>query len=1434
MKKISIIIILFVALLLAFILLWQPIASNLIGYYLQNYFQKSLNSELQVAQIHHKNGLWIIEQPQLSGAISGNADSMTVGCTWNLLQRTLDLDVTIHNPKIILQQQQLISSSSSESSLQSSSKQHSDFFIVNGKLNIPEGIVIYPYTQTLEQPQFHQVHFQLEGKWQSQEEGQYAIKLHVPNTDENSLEVMLSKTKDQLQKTSLNMHNVDFGVVSATLPYWTQMNGWSTSEGKLNGEFEIALLNDQVSSIKGNVQIQQLTLCNSKHQLTATVPSARILFDDISTSKGSFEFLEPATLTIQGIKGKTWSASDILGKVLLEPYQNVAVTLNAICSNGEDTYTAHINGQKNLTNGHTRAALSLQQANKDDIEFHLDTHPINDSAYALILQLQNCPLHPFNQDHIDIDAVLNNNEVNGTLKIANEVLTFGFTLERENENHSKIVWQRGLSLVGLSLKEGWFSASQIPLKKYIDPIINNRNPLHLTGFGDIYGSFNSNNLVINYDTRDLTIENELIALHVSSLSTTTENALPAIHYIDLNTGVHGGLIPLTDATLFAKKANLTFTNIQAQITLDQHKAFATNVEAYCKGIYCAGDVIVDYSKQSIGCYEIDVHAHTMSGKISQLRQLFSEPHQIQFLEKFPVEGDVALRPDGARLHLTLLPDDLKVQAWLHGALTDGAFLKQGSHLSLRDLNFNFDYDLNKKMLEFSEIQGVVLVGSPEHMEEYLLAGDHVRCTSYANSETEFDLWIGDRNRDIIRLVGKTHTVPYQNAFCVECLLDHNLSHFGDVHPDNFRLILTNWSQVELMDLKFRFQLSTLLHDLQRFSRTGLFFLSRRLLQELNNIKEAEGDFQLDVKYDNQTSLFTYNAESLGLSFGKYKFKEAILNGKKKDNIWTIDQLKLDHLTFASEFSHNDENWIVNFLGVKVGKSLLMGLEGIFSPNNYTLDAKVNLLEANLAYLDEWTGLRKFVLANLPKGEMRATGTMQLAWTKNRPGLQVEAQLNTSLRSLELQGFTLPDVDNIHCNFVSNPTSLQLIFPEGQYQLFGTKYNLNRFILECDPFELRLNTELVRENEPFLITMRSAIPNFKSGSVTVCPKLLDESLKPIVIHWQRDAQGMSIQNVEGTCKGLSINLKKSEKEISDKIVLKGEITIDPRQANHLLSKEFNEAIIACGVNGNFLLQGDWSLPAKDPTNWHSEGCFSGTVKGSNCKFKEYEVDRCSMKMEYGNHAWVMKDIHVEDTAGSLEAENLDLKQRDFGVWQMTIPNLTIKDFRPSRVRSVNGPWMPAESTFIIKSLELKDISCNPFDITTLHCTGSAHAANPPKHGKPNPLLDIPTDETAKNELDVTALIPVTGNIQFEIADQKIYLKKFKDMYSAGRLSKFYLPKKAEQPSYIDFDGNVFIQVKMKQYNLLYKLAELFTVTIQGKWEKPTFSIQKQHSHEEDAE
>lgn len=1318
-----------VILLGAGMLMWQSIASTLIEYSLQSYFSNNLDATLQVERIYRDNDHWIIEKPKLQGAIEGHADSMIVDSFWELWNRWVKLDIVIINPYIYLAKSK--SESISESSSRISAKTHSDIFDIEGTISIENGAIAFYNPIEKETPQ--QFSFKLNGQWQSQDKGHYDIELHQAEDVIDHLSAKID-TEKNYKFMQLEMNNVNCEAIFAAVNFWKPLEDWCVPEGRLHGYLEVSFPSEDPPTISGNVLIDQLTIYSHKHQLFGIVPAAMLTFFRGTKACGDCELIQPASIVIQNQQIAECKIHNIVGTLSLEPEKVVSLLIRAACNHHDKDYALQIDGRADFSAGELKGNISLTSPKNEVMYVDLHTSLIDSSTHRLKIEIENIFFGKFLQNQLNIDAEIKKSsttkQVSGSLIVSEKdgnnpfKMPFGLILERPHYDVSRTNWwEHALTVMGIHVKEGWMEARHIPLEKYITHNLGINESIKFTGWADIHATFNQNNLVLYYDAQDLHVGNDVFALEIPSLKSGLQNSKwPAIHYFDFKEKSHGGTFFLSDALYTDKGRNLVFTNLKAQVVVGEHLIHANNVEAFCNGLYCSGDLLIDCSKQSEGCLQIDAHAHTLSGKISQAIQLFDQKNQPLFLQKFPIEGDLSLRQEGGHFHLTILPHSMQFDAKIKGSLTDGAFLKQGSHISLRDLNLNFDYDNKSKLLEFSDIQGVLLVGSSEHMEEYTVAGDHIRCRDFVRNEADFDLWVGDRNRDIIRVVGKTQTVPYRDGCCVECVLDCEKTHFGDVHPSSFQLLLKNWTQIELLQLELGFHLSTLLKDLQRFSRTGLFFLSRKILHDLNDLKAAEGEILVNLNYDDQTSMFSYNAEAKNLGIGKYHFKHCLLNGSKKDSIWTIGQLKLDDLTFATEFSHADDKWIVNFLGVRLGRSILMGLEGNYFPQKYTLEAKVNLFEANLAHLNEWPKLHRFFEDLQPKGELKGTGNVRVAWTQSKPEWHVEGKLNTSLRAFEMKGIQFKDTNSLSITFNSD-RNVELELP------------------------ISPDTQLLKT--PFVLKIRSEFPNLSSGEVSIHPQLSSQNSNPLVVlNWLRNKQGFSCQHFQGAYNGVAL---------------------------------------------------------------------TGNVES----------------IEFSPNLLCAKNLHVSDKAqaSSMHIDHLEIKKDKDSNWLMTIPKLVADKIRPSCLNSIeNKTWLSSESNLIIEKLEMENLTCNPFDTSSLHGSGTAHFTNRAKKDRSKPTLNIPPEEITKWGLDLSALSPETGTIQFELADQRIYLKKFKDMYSASHLSKFILPKKPEHPSFIDFDGNLFVQVKMKQNNLLFKLAELFTVTIQGKWGNPAYTISKQTSHD----
>jgi hypothetical protein len=105
-----------------------------------------------------------------------------------------------------------------------------------------------------------------------------------------------------------------------------------------------------------------------------------------------------------------------------------------------------------------------------------------------------------------------------------------------------------------------------------------------------------------------------------------------------------------------------------------------------------------------------------------------------------------------------------------------------------------------------------------------------------------------------------------------------------------------------------------------------------------------------------------------------------------------------------------------------------------------------------------------------------------------------------------------------------------------------------------------------------------------------------------------------------------------------------------------------------------------------------------------------------------------------------------------------------------------------------------------------------------------LFSLPSGILSRIGFDAQHFHPASGTIFYEVDEEKIYLKKLHQVFSQGKVSEFYLYQE-ETPSYIDFEGNLHLTLHLKQSNVLFKLGELFTLTVKGNLQKPIVSLKR---------
>lgn len=1492
-RKFTVILVCLLMLLGVGVFFRETLLSMGLEYYLQRYCQRSFNCHVQMERVYRKGATWVIAKPILkhvsSDAIFLTAEEITINHRLELLARQIHLDVLVDTPEIGIEPHTAYGTNASPISYSLFSLPDIGLLNSVGNLVIKNGAIRFGDDAKL--------HFQLNGSKNAQLSVEGCAFFETADASENLIEFnVLEKENDQFT-AHIFSHNVDCSQLFSAFQAAAPKNSWHVTSGHCNGHFE-ATISKESSRIKGDIQLNEITFHNPSLQIAGNIPKAFLHLTD-NAADSNFTLLAPASLTDEKRK---WLLNEIVGDISFQG-GDALIGLKGIFQCNDQAFEIHISGKAPLSPPDHKEALALQiQLSDHDlsywIPFELNTEVEMRSPVVISSSFKRT------DDGVQVDGVLQLVEESSNV----HEIAFQYNLEAKN-----LSWLSGLEQ--FNLREGRFQAANFPLEKYLLPLISKDQNWRLKGYTDFIGLFDRKSLVLYYDLSHLSLENALFTLEVDRLCDAEGNP-PAVHYFDLAAGTEGGVISLSNASYVEKNTKLRFDGIAGDLILSQNNLSTRNLEAYCQNIYLIGSLDINYRHAAEGSLDIDIHLDSLDGKVSQVQQLFTECRKPPFFFKCPLEGNILLRSDGGHLNVAIQPDQTVVQAYLQGTLNDGVIESQNFDLALQDLSLDFEYDHLANTLDISNIQGALLIGPPHRIEEYDIAGDRIKFADFSSGKGEFDLWIGDKSRDILRLAGKTEPLS-EDGSSVELLLNHDLSHFGNLHPDEFQLILTEWSQIALAKMKFGCQLDSLLQDLQRFSRTGLLFLSRDLLEELNDLKSANGFFCFDLDYDHHTSLFTFRATGEEVVIGKHHFHTCLLEGRNKDNIWAIDQLHLDELSFAANLAHVDDNWKIDFLGIRYGKSILVGMEGTYFPSSRLLEAKINLLEADLASLNEWPSLSPVIDKWKPEGKLHARGSIRAEEKREGSGLTLEANFDLGLHSLKLHGVPFQDINGVPCYFVSNQgfrleniyTSLmedsgnsahaslainklsydlatheltinQLKFripsqnletlasqlqhhffeeslspitqllgqskntgnlegtanialskrhytvninlPSDRYRFFGSEHDLDKITIECTPIELRMNTQS-RDAHSFLKSEFSALT---SGEFAFESDLGDS----FAIQWQRDPQGnFLIQKAEGRYEGVDFHLARTAENRD----LEGKVSLEVEKVCHLLPKPLNETFSRWQIGGTCLLKGIWKLPIEKFHQWKEQICFKGAMEGSSLRFQEYRLDQIAARIEYSPELIHFSDIELKDISGTASSSSMDIAFKSQQEWQISMPLLTVSQFHPGRLRRAESSSEMSESAFVIRKMELENFSGNLFEPESIQAKGSVLCHNPLTEESPSTAWNIPKETLNQFGLNSAVLSPIGGVVQFRIEQGKIYLTKLKDMYSIGHLSKFYLPKNPSRPSYIDFDGNLNIQMRMKHFGLLFKFADLFTLNIKGTLAKPRFMLHRQ-THESNSE
>lgn len=1571
------------------------LVSTFFHWYLKSYCANCLNGELSYEKLYHENGTWVIERPAFLSSIELHegghrfqAENATVSAKISWLDRRIDLTIALADPQIDVgagadELKRLLQLPSQEFSLFSI---HSQFTVPKGSLLLADS-----YNKPAKAPIF----FNIEMTCKDTKDGCLSLWLNEQAyaKEIKHLEILFSGTDPAVSKITLHAQEVCCQELMAALKHiWPHWQNCEISQGTIQGDAVFDLSSPSQTRGKGKFVINDLKLYHSAYELDCHIPLLAITLSpapekddsapfhtvadmDISsavnhghldaTVKLYLQGFNPAKITIDNlhaqqvdIKLNPWNincgAGEIHGTCSLDLSANdIWQTLHSDLKIGDGHLClAGLNQTKCLfSNIDTTIVIRKGVIQKTVVkttatglngEIEIDGNSPNeiarlnfiglptDVAELLPVNLKKGVDKKFSNDELKINAVITRG-YNGARITGKSFLT-----DKNNSNRvDALDFEFSLEKPCYAIKDGWFKGHHLPLEKFISPFIFLKDQMNLSGIGEFEGSFDAKQIIVNYDARDLILENSDFCIDVKALSTLPETPDPHLvgtFTYDFKKKRSISHLPIFNGTYFEKNSGLLFYDVSANVILEDDKAHLSHVEAFCNGIFFGGVIDLDWSMPGDGVFDIDIRSHEMQGKVSQVQDFLSHFNHSLFLLKLPIDGNVELQKKGAHLHFSFFPGDYVFQSKIFGTISDGALLHPIGNVSAQELNLDVYYNHQLNLLEFSDIQGTLFVGSTGHIEEYDISGEHIRFTDYANNKANFDLLVNDKQHELLRLAGATQPMTINgHHHYIDFTFDRTLSHFGDVHPSSFKLTLKDWSDVELFQLDLNFNLRILLQDLQRFSRTGFFFLSRNLLKEINDIQFANGDFNVNLQYDGQKGILAYNVVGSNAAIDNHTTQQFLLNGKKKESTWIIDQLQFDQVSLAADILKDNNTWNINFLGARVGQSLLLGMEGQYTDDASILNAKINLLEIDLAHLDEWPSLKALFEEYQLAGQMRAHGTMQIQLDKTLPQkMRMNTHLNCALRNGKWRSLHFQDFENASLDYISDKglclkgvhtalksakdgssratlflqsanadftnnellfdslsfqvpaknltwfsenlqqsfpdlispslgeiiqncklqgtvngelkfefsqphCALCLILDDGTYRFMQRDHDVSRFILEYDPFELKISSKYRLERHQFWLTARSPAPTMNKGEIILSEKALDSyndpSSFPLTINWELDpTHGLILNKIEGSLCGLKCDLARDPScaIASDQLFLTGEVHANLSKAQALLNPEIAAICNNWEIGQGYCLKGQWALAKDNNKPLHESLTFQGELSGRDFELGGYQFFHLSSLVGYSGNALRAANISITDPSGNMQITDAMLSKKPEGNWSLDLPSLTVYNFRPSLLYVRNEPPPSMAKALIIKQLDLRNFQGTLGDRTSYSGKGRFLFANPPKKNLQHTIFALPAELMTRLGLDFGVLNPARGLISFDIKDSKIIFTRFKDVYSKGRLSKFYLSNSNFQ-SYMDFDGNLYLQIRMKQYNLFFKLAELFTITVQGHLKKPSFSLQRQVHH-----
>ena len=903
-------------------------------------------------------------------------------------------------------------------------------------------------------------------------------------------------------------------------------------------------------------------------------------------------------------------------------------------------------------------------------------------------------------------------------------------------------------------------------------------------------------------------------------------------FIDFERMEFSGNIPLYEARIHEKSVDLVFNNTNGQLCL---KKGSINLEKFIteiEGLILGGNLEFLFPTLKL---DID----SCIGNVRQVEKM---------LKKFPNWKGFEVPFDGlvrnTEEKISILYDPLKeLELVINLELLHGTW-EVLPNLTVLDLSF--DLNLIGKRVALTNVCGKI--PSKFHQGGYSLNGKKLQFDFGDTPNLIFDLRLENQVMDLIQVAGSYDL----DSKILD--LDKTKSHLFGVFPVEFYCKLKDEFFINLeMPFQELESCSKVLNDMQLLNEIPFDLFEK--------VKDYNTAISSEISYSNGALSINLSSEIFSL--------EARLEGKD----WKVPSIKAGLFDISLELEKSDTGYkifnakclsnnslahfgegqidletsrvflplkeaILNFSEcfpmIGSGRASLMGdmtidfsrgFPNSFIEGNIRIDAEKE--EFRIASLSE-----VHIIYTLDRGLVIKDAVLEIACENAKSVVSIPFgsysfddklwqgyQIKTSYSELEIGCFL-------------KKTGLQIEVPRNACG--KTEFVFDVEVLK-DQFQISgafgKGTYLWKGHEMFLKELRwfydkshfdidAEVP-FCGFDFTIHAKVYPSISCPVIIEgFQRgvedrllyaecqlfDPKGISIQKIQGNLFGVDFQFLEASK--MDDWNFLADLRIDALRLKQVVGPDAKMLIDELKFHKGYELKGDLTCKKENL----KESFFEGYLKGRDFDFLGYMFKTLLANIHVDQKGVSLKNLTISDEAVTVSIPELAINVSSKGDLILRIPELKIDELRPSILKKKH--IRERAKPFCIKSMVFQDITGNLSDEKSFTGRGQLKFINTFKEG--HNLLDIPIDIISRLGLDSGLLVPVQGELDFVLKNGRLVFTKLKNSYSESKRSYFYLWNKSE--SYIDFSGNMHIDIRMKQY-VLFKITELFILSLQGTLEKP---------------